>query len=59
MMCVRNNIKVLVRFNHTDENIDSYYDVIEDFAELTQNERDNISFAFHKVWQAADSANLK
>lgn len=59
MMCVRNNIKVLVRFNHTDENIDSYYDVIEDFAELTQNERDNISFAFHKVWQAADLANLK
>ena len=58
-MCVRNNIKVLVRFNHTDENVDSFYDVIEDFSELTHDERNNISFAFHKVWQVANSSTLE
>lgn len=57
--CVQRDIFVLVRFNYTQENISSYYDVIEDFVKLTAREREQITFTFHKVWQVPESDYLR
>lgn len=56
--CVQQNIKVLVRFNYTNENIDSFYDIIDEFEVLSPNDRKNISFAMHKVWQETNNSDL-
>lgn len=57
--CAENDFKVLVRFNYTNDNILSYYDVIEDFQGTKSKWRDNITFALHKVWQERESSDLQ
>lgn len=57
--CVQQNIKVLVRLNYTNENIDSFYDIIEEFEVLSPTDRRNISFAMHKVWQETNNVDLE
>lgn len=57
--CVKQNIKVLVRLNYTKKNVDSFYDVIDEFESLTIEERHNISFAMHKVWQETNTNDLE
>lgn len=42
---------VFVRFNTTNENIDSYLDVIDDFAEIPTEQTAHLQFDLQKVWQ--------
>ena len=48
-----------IRCNYTQENIYSFYDVIEEFADLPYNDKQNMSFSLHKVWQATASQKLR
>lgn len=57
--CVKQNIKVLVRLNYTKDNVDSFYDVIDEFESLTLEERHNITFTMHKVWQELNTNDLE
>lgn len=57
--CVQRGIVVLVRFNYTQENISSFYDVIDEFFQLAPMEKELLSFAFHKVWQASKNEQLE
>ena len=42
---------VLVRFNYTNENVDSFVDVIRLFREMDESLRARLDFSFHEVWQ--------
>lgn len=42
---------IFVRFNTTNENIDSYLDVIDDFAEIPKEQAVHLQFDLQKVWQ--------
>lgn len=42
---------VFVRFNTTNENIDSYLDVIDDFADIPKEQAAHLQFDLQKVWQ--------
>lgn len=42
---------ICVRLNYTNDNIDSFIDIISYFNDLTSKERNQIEFDFHKVWQ--------
>ncbi len=56
--CVRNNISVLVRLNYTNENVDSFYDIMDEFTSLTLKEKGDIIFTMHKVWQEINTPDL-
>lgn len=56
--CVQHKINVMVRFNYTHENINSFYDVIDEFKTLPEDEKRNLSFSMHKVWQEPNSPGL-
>lgn len=55
---INNGYRVLVRLNYTDKNILSFYDVIEDFTNLSMNAKQKLSFSLHKVWQETDTPEL-
>lgn len=42
---------VTVRLNYTDSNIESFVDIIEEFKDLAENERNIVQFKFEQVWQ--------
>lgn len=42
---------IFVRFNTTNENIDSYLDVIDDFADIPKEQTQHVRFDLQKVWQ--------
>ena len=43
--------KVSVRFNYTDNNIESFIDVMEEFRDLTAEQIQHVTFRFEQVWQ--------
>jgi uncharacterized protein len=50
-LIIRNGLRVLVRINCSPETIPGLMNIIADFEELTEFERNFISFDIHKVWQ--------
>lgn len=42
---------IFVRFNTTNENIDSYLDVIDDFADIPKEHATHLQFDLQSVWQ--------
>lgn len=49
--CLFAGCKIMVRFNYTHENANTFIDVIKDFSDVPLEYRDMLSFAFHQVWQ--------
>ena len=49
---------ILVRFNYTEKNISSFFDVIEDFASLPEQCKEHLNFSLQKVWQVEDTEKL-
>lgn len=49
--CLFVGCRVMVRFNYTHENANTFIDVIKDFSEIPLEYRDLLSFSFHQVWQ--------
>ena len=49
--CLSVGIHVTVRFNYTQKNAHSFIDIIQDFQDITTEQREYLSFSFHKVWQ--------
>lgn len=42
---------VTVRFNYTNENVETFVDVISFFSEMDEKLREKLNFSFHEVWQ--------
>ncbi|KAA2238621.1 radical SAM protein [Chitinophaga agrisoli] len=53
-LLIKNQLRVLVRINCSPETIAGLEDIVNDFADLTEFERNFISFDIHKVWQEHD-----
>lgn len=49
-------LPITVRCNYTKENIDSFLDFLDIFADAP---RDRLTFSFHKIWQVEDDENLR
>ncbi len=56
---VRAGMRVNCRFNYTEDNIDSLVDVLDDFEELTPEERKLIFFDFQQVWQEKSKTEVR
>lgn len=52
---INKNIQVNIRCNFTNQNIDSYIELIEVIGKF---QRDNVRFSFHKVWQEKETPLL-
>ena len=57
--CAEHDFQVLVRLNYTRNNILSFYDVIDSFTQIEKKTKCNLTFSFHKVWQAMNSPQLE
>lgn len=53
---IQNGFLTTIRCNYTLSNLDSFYELIDDFQEYWQYP--NVRFSFHKVWQEPDSPEL-
>ena len=49
--CLTIGVHVTVRFNYTQKNAHTFVDVIQDFRNVTAEQRKFLTFTFHKVWQ--------
>lgn len=49
--CLAIGVHVTVRFNYTQKNAHTFVDVIQDFQDVTIEQRRFLTFTFHKVWQ--------
>lgn len=57
---LKHKTNILLRLNYTDDNIFSFYDVIDDLnSKCNFDERKKLTISFHRVWQNADSEQLK
>lgn len=56
---VKEGMQVLVRLNYTNKNINSFYDIIDDFKNLDDVAKKNLSFSLQKVWQENNSTQLQ
>lgn len=51
-LALKHDFRVTVRLNLSEETFDDEtYNLINDFSNLNSNERKNLIFSFHKVWQ--------
>lgn len=48
---VKNGMSVRVRLNYTGANIETFVDVIPEFADLSDAQKKALKFDFHRVWQ--------
>lgn len=53
------NVDILLRLNYTDDNVNSFYDVIDDLSSISEEHKKKIIISFHRVWQNKDSLLLK
>lgn len=51
LQVVQENMDLLLRFNMSAENIDSYYDVLSDLCQIPKEDRKKFSIDFQHVWQ--------
>jgi uncharacterized protein len=57
---LRHKVSVLLRLNYTEENIRSFYDVIDEFCEIQLDvKREKLVIACHRIWQSPDSLQLR
>lgn len=52
ILLAENNLQVIVRVNCTKETLDGLDEIMGSFSGLDENVKKNISFTFHRVWQA-------
>lgn len=50
---VKAGMTVTVRFNYTNQSLESFVDVLEDFKDLSEEEHRRIHFDFQQVWQTS------
>lgn len=56
--CLKYNIHVICRINLSKETInDDLMQIIRDFSDLSETEKNQISFSFHQVWQEETDLN--
>jgi uncharacterized protein len=59
---LKNDFSVRARINYTDKNIADCFKIIDDFADVSENnKKENLIFDFHRVWQndsADDTSDL-
>lgn len=48
---LRAGFTVTNRLNYTQESVDSFIDVLNEYADLTEEEKERLSFDFQQVWQ--------
>ncbi len=51
ILLAKNNIKVIVRVNCTDETLEGLDEIMNSFINLDKSIKKNLSFTFHRVWQ--------
>lgn len=54
-LSLKNKINVITRLNISEETLDELLEVIEDFKDVPYNDRQYLSFSFHKVWQVEEN----
>ncbi|MGV7105765.1 radical SAM protein [Flavobacterium sp. U410] len=52
ILLAQNNLQVIVRVNCTEETLKGLDEIMSSFSNLDTNIKKNISFTFHRVWQA-------
>ncbi len=52
ILLAENNLQVIVRVNCTEETLDGLDEIMNSFSNLNKSVKKNISFTFHRVWQA-------
>ncbi|GAL77299.1 arylsulfatase regulator [Algibacter lectus] len=55
---VRSNIKVSLRINYTNDNIDGLYDILDSFQDLSMDNRKKITLHMQRVWQEKKTEGL-
>ena len=58
-LLISHGLYVMVRINYTGETLDNIESVIEDFADITSQDKHNMKFSFHNVWQDNDPSTDK
>lgn len=48
-------LSFLIRCNYTDQNIDSFSELIDDFKEIYKEHEDKLAFSFQQIWQQKDT----
>lgn len=56
---LEHNVQILLRLNYTNDNIFSFYDVIDDLSSITETHKKKLAISFHRVWQNEDCSLLK
>lgn len=51
ILSIQNKIGVTVRLNVSEETIEKLPNIIDDFINTTETEREYLNFSFHEVWQ--------
>lgn len=62
-LCLKNKVIVTARINISEETITDLLKIIDDFQDITLEDREYITFSFHEVWQEekdlkADISNI-
>ncbi len=50
---------ILVRCNYSEDTAEGFEDLIDEFSDVDEKWKDNLSFMFKKIWQAEDSEGMK
>ncbi len=50
-LCLKNNFFVSIRINISEETVKDLLKIIDDFKDISENEKQYMSFSFHEVWQ--------
>jgi len=54
-LSLKNKISVVTRINISEETLDELLDVLNDFKDTTLEDREYLSFSFHKIWQVEEN----
>src|SRR5690606_11704699 len=52
---IKNKINVVTRINISEETLDELLEVVDDFKDISFEDRKYLSFSFHKVWQVEEN----
>ena len=50
-LCLKNEVRVSVRINVSQETLENIMQITEDFSDLTDADKEYLNFSFHEVWQ--------
>ncbi len=56
---LEHDVQILLRLNYTNDNIFSFYDVIDDLGFTSKYHKKKLVISFHRVWQNEDSLQLR